>query len=78
LILFRQEILLWKELRQSKQEIFRKAQLRAVVANARHLASQLVKHLAVLLTSSVKTAKTNNSKNLLLKAGNAQVLPVFC
>ena len=56
------EFLKWKELRQLKQEILLRAQKMVVAANARHLANQLVKHLAVLLTNSVKILATTNLK----------------
>jgi hypothetical protein len=56
------EFLKWKELRQLKQEILLRAQKMVAVANARHLANQLVKHLAVLLTNSAKILATTNLK----------------
>jgi hypothetical protein len=60
-IFSRLEFSKWKELRQSKQETLQLLLKKAVVVNARHLASQLARHLVVLLTSSAKTAKANKN-----------------
>jgi len=43
-----------------KQKILKTQLKTAVAANARHLASQLAKHLAVLQISSVKTKQISN------------------
>jgi len=56
------EFLKWKELRQLKQETLLRAQKTAVAVNARLLANQLAKLLAVLLTNSAKILATTNLK----------------